>query len=177
MDEKLFAIKAAIVTACSALGAFLGWKGLMLLTWVVLMALDWISGTFAAMKAGEWTSKKSREGAWHKGGAVLVVIVAVIADLIMLVICGNIPLLDITWPNIILPLVLAWYILTELGSILENAIKLGANPPTWLSRILQNGLEAVEAVGEAAQNGMEHAGEDGYDAEDLLNDVSGLLDE
>ena len=182
MDEKLFAIKATIVAAYSALGAFLGWKGLMLLTWVILMALDWISGTFAAMKNGEWTSKKSREGAWHKGGAVLVVIVAVIADLIMLVICGNIPVLDITWPNIILPLVLAWYILTELGSILENAIKLGANPPTWLSKILQTSLNAVESVGEAAQNGMEKTeraqnSADAYGVDDLLKDVSGLLDE
>ena len=155
MNEYLFTIKAAIVAACTALGAFLGWKGLMILTWVVLMALDWISGTFAAMKNGEWCSKKSREGAWHKGGAVLVVLVAVIADLIMLVICGNIPVLNIQWPNIILPLVLAWYILTELGSILENAIKLGANPPAWLTKILKSSLNIVESVGDAATDKME----------------------
>lgn len=148
MNEQLFAIKAAIMAACTALGAFLGWKGLMILTWVVLMALDWISGTFAAMKNGEWCSKKSREGAWHKAGAILVVIVAVIADLIMLVICGNIPVLNISWPNVILPLVLAWYILTELGSILENAIKLGANPPAMLTKILKSSLAVVEGVGE-----------------------------
>ena len=150
MEDKFLAIRAAIVACFTAIGAFLGWKGLMLLTWVLLMALDWISGTFAAMKNGEWCSQKSREGAWHKGGAVLVVIVAVIADLIMLVICGNIPVLEIHWPNIILPLVLAWYILTELGSILENAIKLGANPPAWLTKILKASLEVVDSVGEEA---------------------------
>ena len=122
----------------------------MLLVWVALMALDYISGTFSAMKAGEWCSAKAREGAWHKGGAILVVIVAAIADGVMLVICGNIPILEITWPNIILPLVLAWYIITELGSILENAIKLGANPPAWLTKILQASLNAVEAVGDTA---------------------------
>ena len=179
MDEKLFAIKAAVVAACTALGAELGWKGLMILAWVLLMALDWITGTFAAMKNGEWCSKTAREGAWHKGGAVIVVIVAIIADLIMVVICGNIPVLNIQWPNIILPLVLAWYILTELGSILENAIKLGANPPAWLSRILKTSLGAVEALGEAAQNSMGHteAEQMDYDVEDLLKDVSGLLDE
>lgn len=150
MDEKLFAFKTAVAAACSALGAFLGWKGLMILAWVLLMAMDWITGTFAAMKNGEWTSKKSREGAWHKCGAIVVVLVAVIADLIMLVICGNIPVLGIEWPNVILPLVLAWYILTELGSILENAIKLGANPPAWLSKILKTSLDAVESIGDAA---------------------------
>lgn len=150
MDERLFAFKTAIVAVCSALGAFLGWKGLMILAWVVLMAMDWITGTFAAMKNGEWTSKKSREGAWHKCGAIVVVIVAIIADLIMQVICGNIPILGIEWPNVILPLVLAWYILTELGSILENAIKLGANPPAWLSKILKTSLDAVDSIGDAA---------------------------
>ena len=150
MNDNLVATRAAIVAAMSAIGAFLGWKGIMLLVWVALMALDYISGTFSAMKAGEWCSAKAREGAWHKGGAILVVIVAAIADGVMLVICGNIPILEITWPNIILPLVLAWYIITELGSILENAIKLGANPPAWLTKILQASLNAVEAVGDKA---------------------------
>lgn len=148
MDNNFVAARAAIVAFFTALGSFLGWKGIMLLVWVVLMALDWISGTFAAMKAGEWSSQKAREGAWHKGGAVLVVIVAVLADVIMTVICGNIPVLGITWPDVILPLVVAWYILTELGSILENAIKLGANPPAWLAKILKAGLDAVEYIGE-----------------------------
>lgn len=150
MSENLVAAKAAIVAAMTAIGAFLGWKGIMLLVWVVLMALDYLSGTFAAAKAGEWCSSRAREGAWHKGGAILVVIVAAIADGIMLVICGNIPVLDITWPSVILPLVLAWYIITELGSILENAIKLGANPPVWLTKLLKAGLAAVESVGDKA---------------------------
>lgn len=148
MNDNLVAAKTAMVATITAIGAFLGWKGIMLLVWVFLMALDYISGTFAAMKAGEWCSSKAREGAWHKGGAILVVIVAAIADGIMLVICGNIPILNITWPNIILPLVLAWYIITELGSILENAIKLGANPPSWLTKILQVSLDMVESVGD-----------------------------
>lgn len=169
MNDYMVTVKTAVVAFCTALGAALGWKGLMLLTWVILMLLDWISGTFAAMKNGEWCSKKSREGAWHKGGAILVVIVAIIADLIMLVICGNIPILGIQWPNIILPLVLAWYILTELGSILENAIKLGANPPAWLTKILKSSLEIVESVGE---NAAEQSGEPTKDAvQALLGDT------
>ena len=155
MNDNLVAAKAAIVAFFTALGTFLGWKGIMALVWVILMALDYISGTFAAMKAGEWCSAKAREGAWHKGGAFLVVIVAFIVDIIMLIICGNIPVLGWTWPEIILPLVLAWYIITELGSILENAIKLGANPPAWLTKILKASLQAVENVGEGALDSKE----------------------
>ena len=148
MNETVLAAKAAITAFFAAVGMLIGWKGIMVLVWVLLMALDYATGTFAAMKAGEWCSKKAREGGWHKCGAVVVVIVAAVADGIMLVICGNLPILNITWPGIILPLMLAWYILTELGSILENAIKLGANPPAWLTNILAAGLKAVEAVGD-----------------------------
>lgn len=150
MNDTMIAAKAAITAFFTAVGMLLGWKGIMVLAWVLLMALDYITGTFAAMKAGEWCSKKAREGAWHKAGAMIVVIVAAIADGIMLVICGNIPVLNITWPGMILPLVLAWYIITELGSILENAIKLGANPPAWLTKILAASLKAVENMGETA---------------------------
>lgn len=148
MNDTMIAAKAAITAFFTAVGMLLGWKGIMVLAWVLLMALDYITGTFAAMKAGQWCSKKAREGAWHKAGAIIVVIVAAIADGIMLVICGNIPVLEITWPGLILPLVLAWYIITELGSILENAIKLGANPPAWLTKILAVSLKAVENMGE-----------------------------
>lgn len=150
MNDTLLTTKATITAFFTAVGTMLGWKGIMALAWVALLALDYITGTCAAMKAGEWCSKKAREGAWHKAGAMIVVIVAAIADGIMLVICGNIPVLNITWPGMILPLVLAWYIITELGSILENAIKLGANPPAWLSKILAVSLKAVDGVGEAA---------------------------
>lgn len=150
MNETVLAYRAAIVAFLTAVGSLIGWKGIMVLAWVVLMAMDYLTGSFAAMKAGEWCSRKAREGAWHKCGAVVVVIVSAIADGIMLVICGNLPMLNITWPGVILPLMLAWYILTELGSILENAIKLGANPPTWLSGILAAGLKVVENAGDKA---------------------------
>ena len=150
MNETVLAAKAAITAFFTAVGVMLGWKGIMAVAWAALLALDYITGTFAAMKAGEWCSKKAREGAWHKAGAMIVGIVAAIADGIMLVICGNIPVLNITWPGMILPLVLAWYIITELGSILENAVKLGANPPAWLTQILAVSLKAVENIGETA---------------------------
>lgn len=148
MNERVLAAKAAVTAFFAAVGMLIGWKGIMVLAWVALMAMDYITGTFAAMKAGQWSSKKAREGAWHKCGAIIVVMVAAIADGIMLVICGNLPLLNMTWPGVILPLILVWYILTELGSILENAIKLGANPPAWLSGILSASLKAVDDAGE-----------------------------
>ena len=33
MNENLVTVKTAIVAGCTALGAFLGWKGVMLIAW------------------------------------------------------------------------------------------------------------------------------------------------
>lgn len=154
MNENLMTVKTAIVAAFTALGAFLGWKGVMLIAWVAVMALDYISGTAAACKAGEWNSAAAREGLWHKGGMIAVVLVSAIADWIMVLIAQYIPI-GIQWPGIILPLVLAWYIITELGSILENAVKMGANVPGWLVKLLKASAHIVEAAGEVTADKKE----------------------
>ena len=147
MENNLFTVKTAIVAGFTAMGALLGWKGIMLLSWLLVMALDYLSGTLAACKQGQWCSAVAREGLWHKGGMILAVLVAGIADVVMLVIVQHIPI-GMEWPGIIMPLVLAWYIITELGSILENAVKLGAKVPGWLIGILKASVELVDNVGE-----------------------------
>lgn len=147
MNENMMTVKTAIVAFFTAMGAFLGWKGVMLVAWVAVMALDYISGTAAALKDGEWCSATARQGLWHKGGMILVVVVSAIADAVMVLIVEYVPI-GIQWPGIILPLVLAWYIITELGSILENAVKLGANVPAWLVKLLKASANLVEAAGE-----------------------------
>ena len=146
--ETVNRTRISLTAVLSALGVTLGWKGVLVLTWVSLMALDYFTGTCAALKAGTWCSRTAREGAWHKCGAIIVVAVSGIADAVLAVVCGNIPLLNIRWPGILLSLLLAWYILTELGSILENAIALGANAPHWLTAALGATLKAVDDLGE-----------------------------
>ena len=149
MNENLVTVKTAIVAGCTALGAFLGWKGVMLIAWVAVMALDYLSGTMAACKHKQWNSETAREGLWHKGGMIAVVLVAAITDWIMVLIAQYIPI-GIQWPGIILPLVLAWYIITELGSILENAVTLGANVPSWLVKLLKASADIVASAGDMA---------------------------
>lgn len=149
MEDNLMTFKAGIAAFFTALGAFLGWQGIMAMVWVCAMALDYITGTAAACYAGEWSSKTAREGLWHKGGMIVVVIVAAIADGIMAVICANIPI-GLEWPVLILPLVLAWYIITELGSILENAVKMGAPVPEWMVKLMKASLTLVDGAGESA---------------------------
>ena len=160
MEDNLMGFKASIAAFFTALGAFLGWQGVMAVVWVLAMALDYITGTAAACHAGEWDSTTAREGLWHKGGMIVVVVVAAIADIIMAVICANLPL-QMVWPGLILPLVLAWYIITELGSILENAVKMGAPVPEWLVKLLKASLHMVDGAGETAAD---------IDAEEVQNE-------
>ena len=147
MEKKLVEIKLAIAAFFTAISAFLGWQGVMALVWVIAMAIDYITGTAAAMKNGEWCSATARQGLWHKGGMIVVVIVSFIADCALAVIYEHLPI-GIAWTSIVLPLVLAWYIVTELGSILENAVKMGAPVPGWLVKLLKVGLKAIDHTGE-----------------------------
>lgn len=155
MIDKLTAIKAAIAAFFTALSAFLGWQGVMFLIWVGVMLLDYLSGSLAAWLAGEWSSAAARDGVRHKAGMFLVVIVSGIADLTLGIICERLPVAFV-WPVLVLPLVLAWYILTELGSILENAVKMGAPIPEWLMKLLTIGLKAINAKGEEIQGEAEN---------------------
>ena len=147
MKDKLLTGKAAIAAFLTAMGTVLGWKGIMLLVWAGVMGLDYLSGTMAACKEGKWSSATAREGLWHKGGMILVVTVAAIADGVM-VVMGAYVSMELQWPGVLLPMVLAWYILTELGSILENAVAMGANVPGWLVKRLKNGVELLDSEGD-----------------------------
>lgn len=149
MKNDLVTLKSAIAAGLMTVGTVLGWKGIMLAVWVGVMALDYLSGTLAACREGQWCSAAARRGLWHKGGMILVVTVAAISDAAMVVLTRVISL-EMEWPGLILPLVLSWYIITELGSILENAVKMGAKVPHFLVSLLKAGKQLTETAGEAS---------------------------
>lgn len=98
------------------------------------------------MKAGQWSSAKARGGIWHKAGMIVVVIVAAVADSVLALVVDSIPGIPIEYTVLLLPMVLVWYILTELGSILENAAAMGAPVPEFLVNILAAAKEKVEVA-------------------------------
>ena len=153
--DWMLAVKAAITAALGAFSAFWGWLGWLIAAWVVLMALDYITGTAAAMKNGEWASQTAREGIWHKAGEVVVVIIAAFADFLLSIVMEQLPMVEIALPEIglLLPLVLVWYAITELGSIAENAQRMGAPIPAWLVKLMANGKDAVDAAGDKLTGG------------------------
>ena len=148
MDNNniFLAVKAAIVGIFGAFGAAFGWLGWLVLAWIGCMVVDYISGSSAAMKAGQWSSAQARAGIWHKAGMIVVVIVAAVADNVLALVVASIPSISIDYTVLLLPMVLVWYILTELGSILENAAAMGSDVPPFLIRILATAKDKVEAA-------------------------------
>lgn len=147
--DKVNAFKAAISALCAALTALWGWFGWLLLAWAACVAIDYLTGSAAACKAGEWASKDARAGLWHKAGELVAVLAAGILDLVVGHLLENIPVtLPFAYTVLICPLVVTWYILTELGSIIENAGALGAPIPPWLARAVAALQDTVDEAGE-----------------------------
>lgn len=146
MKERMLGWKTSIVLFFSGFAEVLGWKGVLMVLWVCSMALDYASGTMAAKKCGKWKSKKAREGLMHKGGMIIVGLVAGMFDLTAWTVCNNIDM-GITWPCVVLPLCCTWYFFTECGSILENCQKMGITVPGWMVGIMKAGLsDIVKAI-------------------------------
>ena len=136
VPSKVNEIKAVIAVILSAISALLGWQGVLVLIWVGAMVLDYITGSAAAMQAGEWSSKVARAGLRHKGGSIAIALVAAMMDIAMQQIATEAAGFNLPWSKpIIFPVVILWFILTEFGSIVENSIKCGAPCPAWLPKI------------------------------------------
>lgn len=152
MMDNVNGVKAGITAILAALTALWGWFGWLIVLWVFCMALDYVTGTWAASKNGVWESKKAKEGIWHKVGCIVAVMVAGASDMLVGSILGNIPGValpfNLEYTLLLCPLVLVWYILTELGSIIENAAAMGAPVPPFLLKALQKGKDAAGSMGE-----------------------------
>lgn len=152
MDEQISVAEGALWALVAAGTALWGWYGWLLITWAGLMVLDYLTGSLAAARAGEWSSARAREGLWHKGGEICMVTVGLIADVFLglSVRYLAIPLPPSVGHVLIGPIVTAWYSVTELGSIAENASLMGGPVPRWLLRVLKVAGEAVDKVGDKA---------------------------
>lgn len=146
MTEMAKVAKATVSTLIAALTALWGWFGWLTVAWVAAMAMDYLSGSAAALKAGEWSSRVARDGIWHKLGEMVAVLVSGLLDLVLGVLLENVPGWEqpISYTVFLCPLVIVWYILTESGSIIENAGALGAPVPKWLAQMVARLKEQVD---------------------------------
>ena len=113
--DKATEIKAAITLVITFFTGLWGWLGWAVLIMIACLFLDYVTGSWAARARGEWSSDIARQGLWHKLGEIVALMAAAFCDI------GVKVVLESTAAPI-------------LGSIVENAGKLGAPIPKWLAK-------------------------------------------
>ena len=142
-------MKAVLTAVTAALTALWGWMGWLIIAWIVAMTIDYITGSAAASRAGEWSSTAARDGIRHKFGDVAVVLIAGLLDLVVSCLLNQSSIdLPFEYSVLLCPLVCIWYIITEAGSIVENAGRMGARVPPWLARRIKSMQELTEQRGD-----------------------------
>lgn len=152
--EHINNAKAALVAFFGFLTAVFGWFGWLVILFFLCMAIDYLTGTAAAMRKGEWSSSVARAGLWHKCGSLIAVIVSGLADIVVGLVVNNIPAITLPWDYTVLicPIVVVWYILTEFGSIIENAGELGAPIPGFLKNMILVFKNVIDDTGDKLTN-------------------------
>lgn len=166
--DKAIEIKAAVTAVITFITTLIGYAGWAVVLWLIAMVLDYITGTWAAMAHGEWSSAVARQGLWHKLGSIVAILVAGLVDIAISVVVH----LDLgfdmpfDYKTLVLPLVALWYTFTEFGSIVENAEQLGAPVPVWLAKGIKVLKASVDKQGDGNRESdqpiegceMEHRG-------------------
>ena len=152
--EHINNAKAALVAFFGFLTAVFGWFGWLVVLFFLCMAIDYLTGTAAAMRKGEWSSSVARAGLWHKCGSLIAVVVSGLADIVVGLVVNNIPAITLPWDYTVLicPIVVVWYILTEFGSIIENAGELGAPIPGFLKNMILVFKNVIDDTGDKLTN-------------------------
>ncbi len=158
--EGINAFKATLSAAVAALTALWGWFGWLVVGWVACMATDYVTGSAAALRTGTWSSQIARDGIWHKVGCSVAVLASGMMDLVIGLLIDHMPgiVLPFEYRVFFCALVVVWYILTEIGSIIENAGLLGAPVPRWLKNAIEKLQDQVDES--AGVSGPDQGGDD-----------------
>lgn len=142
-NVKILSRAQAVTSAVAAW--LLAKMGLLFYVMIVLfgaMILDYITGMLAAKREAinhpddptyGWSSKRGAEGIIKKVGYVCIIAVAMAADWIIFNVAATVGI-DVKLKAFFGILTAVWYVLNELLSIIENAGRMGAPVPEWLTK-------------------------------------------
>lgn len=142
--KNKFIRKSILIGIVAFVGDKLGVIYLALILFILLMFLDYISGMLAAKKEAiehpdniryGWNSKKGVIGIYKKVGYMLTVFVAISTDYVIFRFLDEIGI-NYKTNTLFGLLVLVWFILNELISILENVGRMGVKLPEFLVKTL-----------------------------------------
>lgn len=143
-ERQLSMIKTGFMMLGTIIGNKLGILAPAMLLLIFLMMVDYVSGMLASKKEAVeypndarygWSSRKSIIGIYKKVGYMLTVLVAVSTDYLIYKFLGEMGI-SYQMKTTFGLLVVIWLILNELLSILENASRMGAILPQFVSNAL-----------------------------------------
>ena len=128
MKETMNPISAVVAAALGVLSAYMVQLFIPLIVLVIAMVVDYGTGMAKAWSAGELCSRTGIKGIIKKVGYLVIVLVAMGADYLLRYGMEQVGI-HINVDFLIAAIVIAWLIINELISILENVAAIGAPAP------------------------------------------------
>lgn len=149
MEDSAFGIKAGITAFFGFFTIIWGWFGWLIVGLIAAMTIDYFTGWLHARNTGRWKSSIAKQGLTKKVAVLGMVMVAGMVDLTMASMITNIPglVLPFTYTVLLCPIVVVWYLLAELGSIIENCTAMGAKQVPFLSKLIIMLKSTIEKTG------------------------------
>ena len=153
-------VTAGTVGVASVLGAWLLDRFGILLYLLTILAIMMLVDYFTGMAASKretldhpddpeygWNSAKGAIGIFKKFGYLCVILVSMVVDYIIGIAALEMGL-QFGIKTVFGLIVTVWYLLNELLSIIENAGRMGAPVPEWLSKYISVLKNKIESKGE-----------------------------
>lgn len=137
------ALQGITAAAFAAIGVYFRQLGLPFVLFVIVMALDYVSGMAKAWYQRKLSSKVGVKGFVKKLCYMLAVAVAVVVDFVIQMAADQ-TTLDLTGCFFCATLVLIWFILNESLSILENIASIGVPVPEFLLNLIKRLKQSTE---------------------------------
>ncbi len=148
-------IQVFISGVLAYISAKLGFLFPVLLLLMGMMAADYVTGMMAGKveavdhpenPAYGWNSKKGVKGIIKKVGYLCVIAVAMTADYVIVNMASSLGY-EMPETAVFGLMVTVWYLLNEMLSVIENAGRMGAPVPAWLSKYIAVLKHKVEKTG------------------------------
>ena len=152
MNKFVVAVQGLFAAVIGWISAKLGILGPVLLILLVMMVIDYVTGMLASKQeaidhpddpAYGWNSKKGAKGIIKKVGYLCIIAVAIVVDYIILHVAAAMGA-TVTVKAFFALAVAVWYVLNEMLSIIENAGRMGAPVPEWLSKYIAVLKETID---------------------------------
>lgn len=157
MKQVYYTIQAVAAALLAWLSARLGILFPVICILAGMMVLDYITGMLASKRealehpddpAYGWSSRRGVEGIIKKVGYLCIIAVAMVVDWIILNVAAQAGI-EIGLKAFFGLMVAIWYVLNELLSIIENAGRMGADVPVWLTKYVAVLKNKIDAQGDA----------------------------